>query len=364
MDTAAARDELLELTRALAAHLDWQRLSGAPGLEPCDEATLEQRRARYRALAIADSTTAAVSGPHEPEPPRNEERGLSEQAASLLPVTPEPQTAAAGTPEQIRTSPHQSAPPTQVTARQAEAPHPTPAPAKVAEQAEVTPTSAASISQSVTLPSEALHREGDWTTVLPAQALSDDVRRRLQMLQDEVRSCTRCGLHETRNSTVFSRGSARSGVCFVGEGPGADEDAQGLPFVGAAGQLLDKMIIAMGFDRDDIYVCNIVKCRPPGNRKPEPAEMSACRDYLTEQLELLQPRVIVALGSVAVSGLLGLNMGITRLRGQWRLYRGLVPVMPTFHPAYLLRQPAAKRQVWEDLQQVLQHLGLPTPPRR
>jgi len=152
-------------------------------------------------------------------------------------------------------------------------------------------------------------------------------------------------------------------VCFVGEGPGADEDAQGFPFVGAAGQLLDRMIAAMGLARDEVYVCNIVKCRPPKNRKPEPAEMEACRPYLTEQLELIAPRVIVALGATAVQGLLGTSEGITRLRGTWKLYRGRIPVMPTFHPAYLLRTPAAKREVWHDLQAVLRHLGLPVPTR-
>jgi DNA polymerase len=162
---------------------------------------------------------------------------------------------------------------------------------------------------------------------------------------------------------VFARGNGQSGVCFIGEGPGADEDATGVPFVGAAGQLLDKMIAGMGFARDDVYVCNIVKCRPPQNRKPERDEMQACQGYLVEQIELISPRVIVALGSTALDGLLGLR-GIQRLRGQWRLYRGQIPVMPTFHPAYLLREPSAKRLVWGDLKLVLQHLGLSVPEQR
>jgi DNA polymerase len=183
------------------------------------------------------------------------------------------------------------------------------------------------------------------------------------VLQQEVAHCTRCALHETRTNTVFARGSGRSGICFIGEGPGADEDKQGLPFVGQAGQLLDKMIVAMGYHRDDVYVCNIVKCRPPENRKPEAIEMAACRPFLVEQVELLNPSVIVAMGGTAVEGLLGVSLGITRLRGQWRLYRGRIPVMPTFHPAYLLRQPSAKREVWSDLQQVLEHLGVPKPQR-
>jgi DNA polymerase len=184
---------------------------------------------------------------------------------------------------------------------------------------------------------------------------------RLRVLSSEVAACTRCSLHAGRTQTVFARGTGSSGLCFVGEGPGADEDAQGLPFVGKAGQLLDKMIDAMGLGRDEVYVCNIVKCRPPQNRKPEADEMSACRPYLMEQLELVDPKVIVALGATAVEGLLGLTGGITRLRGTWRLYRGRVAVMPTFHPAYLLRNPAAKREVWSDLQLVMTQLGRPLP---
>jgi DNA polymerase len=181
------------------------------------------------------------------------------------------------------------------------------------------------------------------------------------VLADEVKGCTRCVLHQARTQTVFARGNGSSGLCFVGEGPGADEDAQGFPFVGAAGQLLDRMIAAMGIERDDVYVCNIVKCRPPKNRTPEPEEMSACMPYLTEQLALVEPQVIVALGKTAVQGLFGTAEGITRIRGRWRLYQGRIAVMPTFHPAYLLRNPAAKREVWTDLQNVLKHMGRTVP---
>lgn len=193
---------------------------------------------------------------------------------------------------------------------------------------------------------------------------STDAKRRLDVLAKEISTCTRCRLHEERTQTVFARGTGSSGLVFVGEGPGADEDAQGYPFVGKAGQLLDRMIDAMGFSRDDVYVCNIVKCRPPKNRKPEPDEMATCRPYLAEQLELLNPNVIVALGATAVEGLLGIGGGITRLRGKWRLYQGRVAVMPTFHPAYLLRTPEAKRDVWQDLQEVLRHMGRPVPGKK
>lgn len=195
-----------------------------------------------------------------------------------------------------------------------------------------------------------------------ALALEPEERqRRLTVLAEQVKGCTKCVLHETRTQTVFARGNGSSGLCFVGEGPGADEDAQGFPFVGAAGQLLDRMIAAMGIARDDVYVCNIVKCRPPQNRAPEPGEMSCCMPYLTEQLALVEPRVIVALGKTAVQGLFGSVESITRIRGRWRLYQGRIAVMPTFHPAYLLRNPAGKREVWADLQLVLKHLGLSVP---
>jgi DNA polymerase len=185
----------------------------------------------------------------------------------------------------------------------------------------------------------------------------DERRARLALLAEEAQSCSRCVLHEERKQAVFARGNPFAELCFVGEGPGADEDALGEPFVGAAGQLLDKMIAAMGYRRDEVYICNIVKCRPPKNRKPEPEEMAACSPYLTEQLALIKPRVIVALGATAVQGLLGATEGITRLRGKWKLYKGTTPVMPTFHPAYLLRSPGAKREVWADLQEVMRHLG-------
>jgi DNA polymerase len=186
-------------------------------------------------------------------------------------------------------------------------------------------------------------------------------------IREEIGDCTRCKLSAARNKIVFGDGDANARLMFVGEGPGADEDAQGLPFVGRAGQLLDRMIAAMGLDpARDVYVCNILKCRPPGNRRPEPEEMAACFPYLNEQLALVRPRVIVALGNTAVAALLDTKMGITKLRGQWKLYRGTL-VMPTYHPSYLLRpspqQTEAKRQAWEDLQLVMKELGLSLPRR-
>jgi len=144
----------------------------------------------------------------------------------------------------------------------------------------------------------------------------------------------------------------------VGEGPGADEDAQGIPFVGKAGQLLTKMIEAMKFKRDDVYICNVVKCRPPGNRNPEPDEVAACEPFLVRQLRAIGPEVIIALGKFAAQTLLRSKTPITQLRGRWFDYQGIM-LMPTFHPAYLLRNPGDKRLVWEDIQKVMRVLGLP-----
>lgn len=198
----------------------------------------------------------------------------------------------------------------------------------------------------------------------PAAEPQREAPRALEVIREEVRGCQKCGLGATRTNTVFSRGNPDAKLVFVGEAPGADEDAQGLPFVGRAGQLLDRMIVAMGLDPEkDVYVCNIIKCRPPGNRRPEPAEIETCIPYLHEQLARVSPKVIVAMGNTAVGALLGTKIGITKVRGAWKLYRGRVPVMPTYHPSYLIRpssqQAEAKRQAWDDLQAVMKELGLP-----
>jgi uracil-DNA glycosylase len=179
--------------------------------------------------------------------------------------------------------------------------------------------------------------------------------------------CVKCPhLASSRKNVVFGVGNIESPLMFVGEAPGADEDEQGEPFVGKAGQLLTKIIQAMGFQRDSVYIANILKCRPDtpgqsaGNRKPTPEEMQTCIPYLHEQIDLIQPKVIVALGATAVDGLLGKTIGITKLRGQWRTYRN-IPLMPTYHPAYLLRNQALseKRRVWEDMLAVMEKLGAP-----
>jgi len=186
-------------------------------------------------------------------------------------------------------------------------------------------------------------------------------RTRLAQLAEEALTCTRCVLHEKRTKNVFARGNPEAELAFVGEGPGQEEDLQGLPFVGPAGKLLDRMIAAMGYGRDEVYVCNVVKCRPPENRTPRAEEAIACSRYLVPQLEAVSPRVIVALGRCAAENL-GLAAPTGPWRGRWGSWQG-IPVLPTYHPAYLLRSPEQKRVVWEDLQRVMQRLGKTPPPR-
>lgn len=196
-----------------------------------------------------------------------------------------------------------------------------------------------------------------------------DRDQRLQVIDEQVRGCTKCELHRGRTQTVFGQGSATARLVFVGEAPGFEEDRQGLAFVGKAGQLLTKMIEAMGLTRDEVYICNTVKCRPPNNRTPTADEILACNPYLSQQLEIIQPEMIVALGAPAAKTLLNTAETIGRLRGRFHeyYYSGIagsgpsVPVMPTFHPAYLLRSPEEKRKAWEDLQLVMQRLGLRRP---
>jgi DNA polymerase len=180
----------------------------------------------------------------------------------------------------------------------------------------------------------------------------------LESLASLIASCTACPLAPTRRNTVPGQGALKPDIMFVGEGPGADEDAQGLAFVGRAGQLLTKMIAAMGYTRDTVFIGNIVKCRPPGNRTPTPQEMAWCIPYLKRQIAVIRPKLIVCLGATAVRGLVGDFSPISRIRGTWREFEG-IPVMLTFHPAYLLRNPADKAKVWADLKAVLARLRTP-----
>lgn len=188
---------------------------------------------------------------------------------------------------------------------------------------------------------------------------------------EHVVNCTKCGLCKGRTQTVFGVGNPAARLVFVGEAPGFEEDRQGIPFIGRAGDLLTKMIIAMGLKRDDVYICNVLKCRPPDNRDPSPDEITACSPYLFQQLATINPQVIVALGAPASRTLLNTDESIGRLRGRFHDFRPTgaasdaipIPLMPTYHPAYLLRSPNQKPKTWSDLQMVMAHLDLKPPPR-
>jgi uracil-DNA glycosylase family 4 len=179
----------------------------------------------------------------------------------------------------------------------------------------------------------------------------------LEDLREDIGDCRRCKLYQDRTNLVFGDGAPKARLVFVGEGPGREEDLEGRPFVGEAGRLLTRIIKAMELTRESVYICNVVKCRPPNNRDPEADEIDSCLPFLKRQLSLIQPDVICALGRVAAQSLLGKEFRITRERGKWHSFMD-IPLMPTYHPAYLLRNPTAKREVWEDIQEIMRHLGL------
>jgi uracil-DNA glycosylase family 4 len=279
---------------------------------------------------------------------------LKARGVQFIPLAPETLAAL--------NQPRRPAPPRSHTTKPAPAPQPLPAsrPAPTADKpAEPKPVVEQTLS--LALP-------GEETAAAPAVVLSPEAKAAaFGELRKRAMACVKCPhLASSRKNVVFGVGSLDAGLMFIGEAPGADEDEQGEPFVGKAGQLLTKIIQAMGLTRDTVYIGNILKCRPDtpgqsaGNRKPTPEEMKTCIPYLHEQIDLIRPKVIVALGATAVEGLLGKTVGITRLRGNWRTYRG-TPLMPTYHPAYLLRNqaPSEKRRVWEDMLQVMEKLGLP-----
>ena len=256
------------------------------------------------------------------------------------------ETAAPATAEKLALSP----------ARPAPSPRPTPVPKPPLEPAAVESSFA------LGLPGETA------ASAAPAPALSPEAKAAaFGELRQRALACVKCSnLAAARRNVVFGVGDINAQLMFVGEAPGADEDEQGEPFVGKAGQLLTKIIQATGLTRESVYIANILKCRPDtpgqsaGNRKPSPEEMQTCIPFLHEQIDLIRPRVLVALGATAVEGLLGKTIGITRLRGNWKTYRG-IPLMPTYHPAYLLRNQSMseKRRVWEDMLQVMEKLGMP-----
>jgi uracil-DNA glycosylase len=231
---------------------------------------------------------------------------------------------------------------------------PNPAP----ESAHVdSPPSSASLAAPTSLKSPELFEPGAVATSLSVEERAQQLRS----LADCVSQCTRCPhLAATRTQTVFGVGPLDAEICFIGEAPGATEDARGEPFVGEAGQLLDRIIIACGMTRAQVYICNIIRCRPPGNRVPNAEEAAHCREYLDKQLELVRPRYICCLGACAAQNLLNTPQSIGKMRGRILEYRG-IPVMCTYHPAYLLRNPAEKKKVWEDMKMLLAHMGRPVP---
>jgi DNA polymerase len=205
--------------------------------------------------------------------------------------------------------------------------------------------------------------EIDWKskarTVEVRRHLAGDNSLALEKVRGEMADCQRCPLGKTRKHLVFGEGNPEAQLVFVGEAPGADEDEQGKPFVGRAGQLLTDIIVkGMKIERKNVYICNILKCRPPGNRNPLPEEIAVCEPFLKQQLKIISPKIICALGSVAAKTLLKTDAPISALRGRFHSYEG-INVMPTYHPAYLLRNPAAKKQVWEDVQMIMKALNLP-----
>lgn len=210
---------------------------------------------------------------------------------------------------------------------------------------------------------ERLQRDGVWGLTIPlAAAAARETspaggETSLEPVEAEALACVACRLHETRTKVVFGVGNPKARLMFIGEGPGRDEDQQGEPFVGRAGQLLTRIIEAMGYEREDVYIANAVKCRPPNNRDPQPDEIGACRHFLMRQVALIEPEIIVLLGRSAVSAVLDLQAPLSRLRGSFRDWNG-VKVMCTYHPAYLLRNPSAKAMVWEDMKLVRDTLAV------
>lgn len=258
--------------------------------------------------------------------------------------------------------------PAGTVAPRAAAPTPAPAspPAEAAPEAPVRPAVPAAVAAPAK-PAAAIAATGPASPPPAAvraapTAASDDPVAQLQALRNEVLPCTRCKLHQGRQHTVFGEGNPRARVMFIGEAPGAREDQSGRPFVGDAGQLLDRIITgAMGLQRQDVYIANINKCRPPGNRVPEPDEVAACLPFLRQQIEIVRPQVLVCLGRTAAQNLLGTTASTTAMRGRELEYLG-IPVVVTWHPAYLLREPAHKRETWEDIKRVNRLLGRPEVP--
>lgn len=346
----STEEQLRRVVRQIRTELEWAARTGI---------VIEAPKVSEAAPRLAPETPSQPpmpATPSTPPTPSVEPRSVAPApAAASPPAGPAPSAALAtpadASPAAPAPNPNPPAPPpVQVPPSVApQAPSPSPPPAAAPRTAEGPSTPAVASTPPSRLPVLA--------TELAACASLEDVRA---VLGD----CTRCKLHrQGRKQIVYGVGSPNAEIMFVGEGPGAEEDRRGEPFVGAAGELLTSIIEnGMGIQRPEVYIANVVKCRPPQNRDPEPDEVAACEPFLAAQIRVIKPKVLVTLGKHAAHTLLGVQTPITRLRGKWGEYQG-TPLMPTYHPAYLLRNPAEKRAVWEDVKEVLRFLGRPVPGR-
>lgn len=359
------RQSLLRVVHDLRRYLEWQRAGGAVGVVPAGE----QARARHASLAKAleqkklDRLKASFAAPSAPEPAQ--QRPEPARAAQAEPTQPAEQPAASvpsfepPAPKPTQT-PEQSGEvaaggdalwkrfgsrPQRRFADAADSPDAAPGTDGAAPPTATTPDDMDDMDERFAPPEGAIE---------PSQM---SPAAKLGYLRNYLGDCQRCGLCESRTNIVFGVGNPGADLVFVGEAPGYNEDLQGEPFVGNAGQLLDKMIGAMGLSRQDVYICNVIKCRPPDNRDPQVDEIRECAPFLKKQLEVIAPKVIVTVGRFASQTLLQIDESMGRMRGNWHDYNG-VPVMPTYHPAYLLRNEEAKAPAWSDLKQVMAKLGL------
>ncbi|MFO0558444.1 MAG: uracil-DNA glycosylase family protein [Polyangiales bacterium] len=306
------REELAALVRGWSAYFEWARESGAASLSRTEGISL-------RATLSTEAATPA-------EPVAQPSAAARPQPAPVAPSSPAPVARLAEDSPRVSVSaPSRVEPPQREPVASIERPAPAPP-----------------------------------TVVTAAPVHGEHRLRALSVLEDEARACKRCRLCEGRTQAVFSRGNCEAELFFVGEAPGADEDRVGKPFVGAAGRLLDRILTAMGMSEDDVYIANVAKCRPPNNRPPEDDEAAACGPFLDRQLALVRPKVIVAWGRTPTRYLLKKTESMSKLRGNWYSVDG-VPVLPTWHPAYLLRNPDAKKDTWADMKRVLEKLGRPLP---
>jgi uracil-DNA glycosylase family 4 len=329
---AQIRVEFAQLVASLGAYVEWQRDTGAVGFP------------KLRRAAAAHAPVAV----HEPEPPHAEDAPVAPPPAVISTPPPAPVAAAQAS---------------GVVAQQPVVQQPSP----VAQQASaVAPQPAADVQAAaspVHAPGPAAQPAAADYDLLPPALPPDEARVRLKTLADQAQACRACRLGSQRTQAVFARGSQTAKVMFVGESPGVDDDKQGAPFVGRAGQMLDKMIVAMGLSMEkDVYICNVLKCRPSDGHRPAADEVAACMPYLHQQVDLVRPRAIIALGNTAVMALLESKEGIDRWRGQLKTYRGQRLLVATYHPSFLLRpgpeQANARKTTWEDLQLVMKQLGL------